>query len=559
MGNRNWAEAETESSLSEALLFAIMCIIGLPVDVHVRDGSVYSGIFYTASVDKDFGIILKEAKLIRNGKCDGNVGNGSVIETLVILSGDLIQVVAKGDLFPADGAVGNVASDNAERAMFNVPSEIIVSEAKEANNLAMDKNKINENSRISTKKGSSSAKAFMPKKAGNEYEGRKILPDHAATATEVEPGKRGRINISESGEDFNSTVNGRQIGDNGSQAEQDHNKQKSELQRERSDNEVQSSSSISGLCLLEAKAVVEQTTMKSLPNEGSCDPKLPLVKPDSQCFGSSASSGSSSVTAVCSSISTASNVLVDVAAESHSGLLAPSADVVSPQSSESNKSSKEFKLNPGAKIFCPSFVTPISATMAAPAVASMVYIPSNSPVVPIAAAQPEVGISPFVPRPSVPAKFAPYTNLMAVNGASGHQFSQPITGNRTQPLRYAAQYHPVQATPTYVPPNSQAAMIGRLGQLVYVQPVAHDLVQSTATMSSVSACPLLTSHQVQYPKHQGTAAGQALQLCAPPPFGAGGQQPFAMPSHIPLLQPPIPANRPVPVPGSNALFGAKFP
>lgn len=87
---------------------------------------------------------------------------------------------------------------------------------------------------------------------------------------------------------------------------------------------------------------------------------------------------------------------------------------------------QEFKLNPGAKIFCPSFVTPISATMAAPAVASMVYIPSNSPVVPIAAAQPEVGISPFVPRPSVPAKFAPYTNLMAVNGASGHQFSQPV-------------------------------------------------------------------------------------------------------------------------------------
>lgn len=80
--------------------------------------------------------------------------------------------------------------------------------------------------------------------------------------------------------------------------------------------------------------------MKSLPNGGSCDPKLPLVKPDSQCFGSSASAGSSSVTAVCSSISTASNVLVDVAAESHSGLLAPSADVVSPQSSESNKSSK---------------------------------------------------------------------------------------------------------------------------------------------------------------------------------------------------------------------------
>lgn len=56
-----------------------------------------------------------------------------------------VQLFLQGDLFPADGAVGNVASDNVERAMFNVPSAMIVSEAKEANNLAMDKNKINEN------------------------------------------------------------------------------------------------------------------------------------------------------------------------------------------------------------------------------------------------------------------------------------------------------------------------------------------------------------------------------------------------------------------------------
>ncbi|KAF2288754.1 hypothetical protein GH714_012246 [Hevea brasiliensis] len=460
-----------------------MCIIGLPVDVHVRDGSVYSGTFHTASIDKDYGIILKEAKLIKKGKCDGNVANGSVIETLVILSDDLVQVVAKGILFPADGAMGNVASDEVERAVVNIPSFEIISE-----------------------------------------------------------------------EAFNSTVIGRQVGDNGSQGEQDHHKQNSELQGEKNDNEVQSSS------IIEAKAVEEgQTMTKLLPNGVSCDPMLALVKPDSQCFGRSASAGSSSASAVCSSISTASNALVDVAAESRCGSLASSADAVSPQSSESTKSSKEFKLNPGAKIFCPSFATPTSATAAAPAVANMAYMPSNSPMLPIAAAQPEVGISPFVPRPSLQAKFAPYTNLTAANGGSGHQFSQPIMGNRTQPLRYAGQYHAVQATPTYVPPNSQAVMVGRLGQLVYVQPISHDLVQNAATISPVSACPLLTSQQVPYPKHQGSAGGQALQLCAPPAFVAGGQQPFAMPSHIPLLQPPIPANRPVPVPGSNALCGTKFP
>lgn len=58
MGYKNRTEHETNNSfsLSEALIFATMCIIGLPVEVHVKDGSVYSGIFYTASVEKDYGI-----------------------------------------------------------------------------------------------------------------------------------------------------------------------------------------------------------------------------------------------------------------------------------------------------------------------------------------------------------------------------------------------------------------------------------------------------------------------------------------------------------------------
>jgi hypothetical protein len=82
-----------------------------------------------------------------------------------------------------------------------------------------------------------------------------------------------------------------------------------------------------------------------------------------------------------------------------------------------------FKLNPGAKNFSPSFSNPTSANAPAlPTVASMAYIPCNSPVVPVAAVQPEVGI-PCAPRSSVPAKFPPYSNLTAVNGGSGSQFS----------------------------------------------------------------------------------------------------------------------------------------
>jgi len=46
------------SSLSEAMLAITMSIIGLPVDVHVKDGSVYSGIFFTASTESNFGILF---------------------------------------------------------------------------------------------------------------------------------------------------------------------------------------------------------------------------------------------------------------------------------------------------------------------------------------------------------------------------------------------------------------------------------------------------------------------------------------------------------------------
>ncbi|KAK1440060.1 hypothetical protein QVD17_05885 [Tagetes erecta] len=63
-----------------------------------------------------------------------------------------------------------------------------------------------------------------------------------------------------------------------------------------------------------------------------------------------------------------------------------------------------------------------------------------------------------------------------------------------------------------------------------------DVVPSPNNFSSI-----LTPHPIHVPKHQGTAAGQPLQLCVAPPFiGGGGQPPFVLPSHIPVSQPPYP-------------------
>lgn len=42
-------------SIADALLLATVCMVGLPVEVRVRDGSTYSGVLHTACVDAGYG------------------------------------------------------------------------------------------------------------------------------------------------------------------------------------------------------------------------------------------------------------------------------------------------------------------------------------------------------------------------------------------------------------------------------------------------------------------------------------------------------------------------
>ncbi|KAG6577425.1 hypothetical protein SDJN03_24999, partial [Cucurbita argyrosperma subsp. sororia] len=102
--------------------------------------------------------------------------------------------------------------------------------------------------------------------------------------------------------------------------------------------------------------------------------------------------------------------------------------------------------------------------------------------------------------------------------------------------------------------NSISGFGGNVAQ--FSQP---DLAQGTTIISSIPPCPLLTAQPVQYPKHQGTAATQALQLCVPQPFMASGHQPLAAaPNVIPALQPSFPLNHPMQLPEANSFFNAKF-
>ncbi|XVF03885.1 hypothetical protein REPUB_Repub05bG0031700 [Reevesia pubescens] len=560
MGLKNRAEEEKNCSINEALLFATMCIIDLPVDVHLKDGTVFSGIFHTASVEKEYGIVLKKAKLTKKGRCATNVANGNVVETLVILAGDLVQVVAKGVPLPFDGFAGNITPGNGEAAFEIHPSSANpLNGAKNLNKFSMDKRKSNWK-RNSVQNENGFADGFIPTKAGKEHESGKLLQNPMGNAKEVEYQKRDGTHIEQGEDACGATVAGRQDGDDRSQLLLDEYDQKFEFHVEESPKEVQHSVSSSDGFLTQVKPIEEgQTEMTKLLLTGTPHDDPVDVKLDNQCCERPTAIDIYQ-DAVCSGVSTSSSPVMDVSPESCQSSFTTTTAIIPPQSSESNKNYKEFKLNPGAKIFSPSFASTISAAPPiVPTVANVSYIPGNSPTIAVAGSQPEVGMGTFAPRASAPSKFVSYGNITAATGVSGSQFSQPIVGhmgNRTQPLRYASQYHSVQAAPAYLNPNSQAVMFGRLGQLIYV-PVSHDLVQGAA--APVPARPPLTPHHVQFSKHQGSAPGQALQLCVPQPFIPSGQQPLTVPSHIPFLQPPFPPNRPIQVPGSNGLYSTKLP
>uniref|UniRef100_A0A0D6QXC6 LsmAD domain-containing protein n=1 Tax=Araucaria cunninghamii TaxID=56994 RepID=A0A0D6QXC6_ARACU len=62
---------EPERTRNDRLLHITMHLIGQPVEVQVKNGSIYSGIFHTANTDKDYGIVLKMAHLMKDGNAKG--------------------------------------------------------------------------------------------------------------------------------------------------------------------------------------------------------------------------------------------------------------------------------------------------------------------------------------------------------------------------------------------------------------------------------------------------------------------------------------------------------
>ncbi|XP_031261830.1 polyadenylate-binding protein-interacting protein 3-like isoform X1 [Pistacia vera] len=111
-----------ESPSHDRLLYVTTSLIGLPVDVQTKNGSIYSGIFHATSDEKEFGVILKMARLTK----DGNP-RGQKMETVskapssifVIPASELVQVIAKEVAVTSDGLASELQREKQHEIMID--------------------------------------------------------------------------------------------------------------------------------------------------------------------------------------------------------------------------------------------------------------------------------------------------------------------------------------------------------------------------------------------------------------------------------------------------------
>ncbi|XP_022853199.1 polyadenylate-binding protein-interacting protein 3-like [Olea europaea var. sylvestris] len=110
-----------DSPSRDRMIYLTTCLIGHQVEVQVSDGSVFSGIFHATNADKDFGIVLKMAHLIK----DGSQGQKNIFDsvnktcsrTLIISTKELVQVIAKGVPVTRDGLTNELQHDEQQELM----------------------------------------------------------------------------------------------------------------------------------------------------------------------------------------------------------------------------------------------------------------------------------------------------------------------------------------------------------------------------------------------------------------------------------------------------------
>ncbi|PAN40200.1 hypothetical protein GQ55_7G291400 [Panicum hallii var. hallii] len=419
-------------SLAEALLLATVCMVGLPVEVQVRDGSAYDGVLHTACVNDGYGVVLKKAKKIANGKGDANLSLGAFVDTLVVHPDDLVQVIAKGLTLPIFGRTPDC--------------NVVVASGS--------------------------------------------LKPQTSYANDMKMSKTGNISPLEQ---------------------------------------------------------VEKCTMEVSGNATSVSPSPGHVGPYLSMNGVSGSATMGpKVDVVSSSVIPAPMVTSDVKTSQ------PANNSATKIVTSSKTNAKEFKLNPCAKVFSPSFASSRQAHAAAPPVNSN-YISHCAPEVP-------TGIPVYEPKsaPGVSSLSNKIhcSNLSPANYAISPQYVQSVVGHnasRLDPARIGTPYHPMQMGASYNSPSPQHVMTGKFSPVVYVHPISQDAIHGTPIGSQGWPRPvMLNSYQASMQKFQGNAP-----VYLAPQVMATGNLPLEVPSPAPLVQ-PFQAIHPIMVPAASSMIPGKY-
>ncbi|KAL2926242.1 Polyadenylate-binding protein-interacting protein 3 [Bienertia sinuspersici] len=114
----------TESTSRDRLVYLTTCLIGHHVEVQVKNGSVYSGIFHATNADKDFGVVLKMARLtkdvsVRPQKAASDSFAKAPSKTFIIPAHELVQVVAKDVPVSRDGFSNELLAESKQDIMLD--------------------------------------------------------------------------------------------------------------------------------------------------------------------------------------------------------------------------------------------------------------------------------------------------------------------------------------------------------------------------------------------------------------------------------------------------------
>ncbi|GAB2269154.1 Polyadenylate-binding protein-interacting protein 3 [Dionaea muscipula] len=117
-------KTEHESASRDRLVYLTTCLIGHQVDVQVKNGSVFSGIFHATNADKDFGIVLKMARLTKDASSQGCMAGSDSVgkvpsKSLIIPAHELVQVSAKDLAVTCNGVSNELERDKLPEIMLD--------------------------------------------------------------------------------------------------------------------------------------------------------------------------------------------------------------------------------------------------------------------------------------------------------------------------------------------------------------------------------------------------------------------------------------------------------